>query len=218
VTEISESLKVFKNIDQLNLYVVDEIISASNTDRESAIILSGGKTPAPIYQTLNSSSDINKKARFVLSDERRVPITDPLSNEGMVRSYLKNINENNILSLHDLSISDELESIDQYQLAIIGLGLDGHTASIFPLMHNREEALSTTKPILRVDSGFPDVPRITLSLNEILKSKKIILLAPNKDKITLLQSKRTQPNLLPIDYLIQQVASFEILTLKFNDI
>ena len=57
--------------------LINYLLTFVGKNKKSNIILSGGKTPAPIYQTLNSSSDINKKVRFVLSDERRVPITDP---------------------------------------------------------------------------------------------------------------------------------------------
>ena len=61
-----------------------------------------------------------------------------------------------------------------------------------------------TKSIVYINDGYPDVPRYTLSLNEILKSKKIILLVSNTEKYKLINTKRSKKELLPIDYLIQK--------------
>ena len=75
---------------------------------------------------------------------------------------------------------------------------------MFPNMSNLEEALNSSRILLKVFDNYPDVERLTLSLNEILKAKKIILLATNKTKINLLKKKRESPSYLPIDYLLKR--------------
>ena len=98
----------------------------------------------------------------------------------------------------------------------LDLGTDGHFASIFPNMDNLENALHDTESLVRVDSGFPDVPRISLTLGELSKAKKTLLLATSKNKLDLILAKRSNFALLPIDYLIKSVENIEILTLNFD--
>ena len=83
-------------------------------------------------------------------------------------------------------------------------------------MDNLENALHDTKSLIRVDSGFTDVPRITLTLGELSKAKKTLLLATSKNKLDLILAKRSHLDLLPIDYLIKSVENIEVLTLYFD--
>jgi 6-phosphogluconolactonase/glucosamine-6-phosphate isomerase/deaminase len=78
-------------------------------------------------------------------------------------------------------------------------------------MSNLDEAIDSTDPLIRVDSGYPEVPRITLSLNEILKSKKMVLLITDQEKVDLLKAKRDNSSSLPIDALIEKADNLEIL-------
>ena len=94
------------------------------------------------------------------------------------------------------------------------MGTDGHFASIFPFMSNLDEAIDSTDPVIRVDSGYPEVPRITLSLNEILKSKKMVLLITGQEKVDLLKTKRDNASSLPIDALIEKADNLEILIVE----
>ena len=94
------------------------------------------------------------------------------------------------------------------------MGTDGHFASIFPFMSNLDEAIDSTDPVIRVDSGYPEVPRITLSLSEILKSKKMVLLITGQEKVDLIRTKRDNSNSLPIDALIEKANNLEILLVE----
>ena len=94
------------------------------------------------------------------------------------------------------------------------MGTDGHFASIFPFMSNLDEAIDSIDPVIRVDSGYPEVPRITLSLNEILKSRKMVLLITDQEKVDLLKTRRHNASLLPIDALIEKADNLEILLVE----
>ncbi len=206
--------KNFNSIESLNQFVLDLLLQTINDNPEASILLSGGRTPKQIYSSFGSLPQQSELCTFIPSDERRVPVTDSLSNEGMIRKYLNIYNKDQILSLHDLSLPSKLNEITSHDLAILGMGTDGHFASIFPFMPNLSEAIDSTDPIIRVDSGYPEVPRITLSLNEILKSKKMVLLITGQEKVDLLKTKRDNSISLPIDALIERANNLEILLLE----
>ena len=206
--------KNFNSIESLNQFVLDLLLQTINDNPEASILLSGGRTPKQIYSSFGSLPQQSKSCTFIPSDERRVPVTDSLSNEGMIRKYLNIYNKDQILSLHDLSLPSKLNEITSHDLAILGMGTDGHFASIFPFMSNLSEAIDSTDPIIRVDSGYPEVPRITLSLNEILKSKKMVLLVTGQEKVDLLKTKRDNCTSLPIDSLIERANNLEILLVE----
>ena len=116
--------------------------------------------------------------------------------------------------MHDLSLPSKLNEIASHDLAILGMGTDGHFASIFPFMSNLDEAIDSTDPVIRVDSGYPEVPRITLSLSEILKSKKMVLLITGQEKVDLIKTKRDNSNSLPIDALNEGIKTYTIMWLE----
>ena len=73
-------------------------------------------------------------------------------------------------------------------------------------MSNLSSALNSNSALINTNDGFPDVPRVTLSLNEINKSQQIILLVKGKNKFNLLIKNRSEEDLLPIDYLFLKMS------------
>jgi len=215
MNNINNLINRFSSIEQLNQYVISALTDSCK-QHNPFLVLSGGKSPLPIYSTFGKILDRSSNPIIVPSDERRVPISDELSNEGMIKKYFISLEAKNFISLHDLSAQSLLNKIKEYELSLLGFGTDGHFASIFPNMDNLENALHDTKSLIRVDSGFTDVPRITLTLEELSKAKKTLLLATSKNKLDLILAKRSHIDLLPIDYLIKSVENIEILTLNFD--
>ncbi|MBL6902644.1 MAG: 6-phosphogluconolactonase [SAR86 cluster bacterium] len=172
----------------------------------SRILLSGGSTPISFYELL-SKKDINWSNYLIsLSDERRVEVSGSLSNEGTIKRIIYDHSFNNsFVSLLDDDSESKLNSIASYDLCILGMGNDGHIASIFPNMSNLEEALYGKASLLNLYDGYPDVSRVTMSLNEINKSDQIILLVKGEKKFNLLMDERANNNLLPVDHLFTQM-------------
>ena len=189
----------FETIEDLNSKIFEEIQSVIEVNKRSHFILSGGNSPRYLFKIISQNKKNFKEATFLMSDERIVNIDDQNSNEGeFIR--LSNIPKDNLISLHDKWITKKLKNIISYEIAILGMGEDGHFASIFPDCTNTSKALNSQNNIVLFEDEHLNFSRITLSLNEILKSKKIILIASSKIK----QSVLKQQNGLPIHDLLKR--------------
>ena len=208
---LTNNIKYFDSKDLLNNFLFDKVADLAKSNNFHSIILSGGSSPVSLYKKLGNSSLAFSNLQFVLSDDRRVPIDNPLSNEGMLNKTLGVAKNFNLLSLHSNDIEQRLNSIHVYELAILGMGLDGHFASIFPEMTNLDKALTSLGATEMVDDGFPEVPRISMTLNEIDKAREIILLINGQEKLDLLLNLSKDSN-LPIKYLIERTKDKLLIT------
>ena len=200
--------KKFNTLEDLNKKIFEEILSVISAQKSSYFILSGGNSPRYLFKSIAQNIKHFKEATFLMSDERIVDTEDPNSNEGQFRRLSKTPRDN-LISLHDKKIIQKLKNISSYDIAILGMGEDGHFASIFPDCRNTSLALKSQNNIVSFQDEHLNFQRISLSLNEISKSKKIILIASSKKKQSTLRDQRD----LPIHHLLQK--SFERL-LIFN--
>jgi len=208
---LTNNIKYFDSKDLLDNFLFDKVADLAKSNNFHSIILSGGSSPVSLYKKLGDSSLAFSNLQFVLSDDRRVPIDNPLSNEGMLNKTLGVAENFNLLSLHSNDIEERLNSIHVYELAILGMGLDGHFASIFPEMTNLDKALTSLGATEMVDDGFPEVPRISMTLSEIDKAREIILLINGQEKLDLLLNLSKDSN-LPIKYLIERTKDKLLIT------
>ena len=208
---LTNNIKYFDSKDLLDNFLFDKVADLAKSNNFHSIILSGGSSPVSLYKKLGNSSLAFSNLQFVLSDDRRVPIDNPLSNEGMLNKTLGVAKNFNLLSLHSNDIEQRLNSIHVYELTILGMGLDGHFASIFPEMTNLDKALTSLGAIEMVDDGFPEVPRISMTLSEIDKAREIILLINGQEKLDLLLNLSKDSN-LPIKYLIERTKDKLLIT------
>ena len=191
--------KEFKTLQDLNSEIFNEILSVLNRQKKGRFILSGGNSPKYLFKSISKNKKYFKESTFLMSDERIIDIEDPESNEGEFLR-LSDISSENLISLRDIEIMRKLNDIDYYDIAVLGMGEDGHFASIFPNCLNTNVAINSQSNIISFEDRHLDFPRISLSLNEILKSKKIILIASSKSKQSILRNKKN----LPIHYLLQK--------------
>lgn len=202
----NKNIYKFNSTEELNSALL-ELFKGTKNNRVSNIIFSGGSTPTDFYKLLSIEPIQWSDYQIVLSDERNVKLSNPKSTEGAIKSIINNQSFNNsFISLLDEDAETKLSLIELYDLSILGLGEDGHFASIFPNMSNLSSALNSNSALINTNDGFPDVPRVTLSLNEINKSQQIILLVKGKNKFNLLIKNRSEEDLLPIDYLFLKMS------------
>ncbi|ABQ47602.1 6-phosphogluconolactonase [Thermotoga petrophila RKU-1] len=154
-------------------------------------VLAGGRTPLPVYEKLAEQKLPWNCIHFFLSDERYVPIDSDQSNFRNINEVLfsrAKIPSSNVHYI-DTSLSikkacekyeREIRSItDQFDLAILGMGPDGHVASIFDLeTGNKDVFVTFTDP-----SGDPEVPRVTLTFRALNTSRYVLFLIRGKEKI-----------------------------------
>ncbi|MBE0572530.1 MAG: 6-phosphogluconolactonase [Ignavibacteriaceae bacterium] len=146
-------IEVFQSKSELANYFCEELYKLSISKAKIFIAFSGGSTPKIIFEVLasNYKEKINwDKLHLFWSDERCVPPDDDESNFGMTKKCLLNfidipqknvhhINGKNDPEKEAISYSEEIKKIVPFKnkyplfdLVMLGIGEDGHTASIFP--------------------------------------------------------------------------------------
>jgi 6-phosphogluconolactonase len=177
---------------------VRQVIEDALEERDTAIIaLPGGKSPLPIFQRLAKSKIDWKRVTIVPTDDRLVPITSPLSNVAMIAYHFLQtgahirpivVDETNDHHAAGEAADAELSALKwPLDLVWLGVGADGHTASIFP-GPDLEDALdgSDTRRALGVlpDPLPPEapVPRVTLSRAAILSARALLLTFSGPEK------------------------------------
>jgi 6-phosphogluconolactonase len=141
--------------------------------------LTGGSAPRPVYERL-ATLDLDWSRWHVWwSDERDVPPEDENSNERLVRETLLSRVPIPEEQIHPLRSTD-VELPDRFDLVLLGIGPDGHTASLFP---GRPE-LEATEPVVYVpEAGQPPyVPRYTFTFPLINSARRAAVLVAGEKK------------------------------------
>ena len=177
------------------------IISRLHTALESrdrfTIVLAGGSTPKPLYQALASESLPWSKIHVFWGDERYVPATDKDSNQKMAReAWLDNIDipADNIHPMNTTAGDPEQDARQHeaelrqffqtqegefpvFDLVLLGMGDDGHTASLFP----HTEALKERDRLVTVGNKDGQ-PRITFTIPLINHARCVLFLVAGENK------------------------------------
>ena len=162
------------------------------------VALSGGSTPAALYRLLASSPlahDIDWSRWHVFwGDERCVPPGHPDSNYGMARRTLldhvpippsqvhRMVGEDpaqQAAADYAAALADALAPDGRLDLALLGIGDDGHTASLFPGTAALNE---TERPVVANWVPHLDTHRITLTLSTLNRARQVAVLATGADK------------------------------------
>jgi 6-phosphogluconolactonase len=173
----------------------DEAYAAICERGRFVVALSGGQTPLPVYRLLAERADIDWRRTFLTwADERCVPPESDASNVGAARLALLDripIPRENVVRIE--GERSPLEAADAYEvclrrllgtdapldLVILGLGADGHVASLFP----RHQALRETERwILPVHAPAQPSWRVTMTLPLLNASRRVTLLAVGSEK------------------------------------
>ena len=198
-------------IDQFISDFKKEFLRKKKQNKRFSFVLTGGKSPVKLYRKLAKINIDWNNIDLFWGDERYVSHFSKNSNYKLVINELIKkikINKKNIFSIKtQKSISkcssDYSSSIKKYfknkkisfDYCLIGMGLDGHIASLFPNSVNLNKKF-ITKPVIR-----KDFKRITLGLNIINDSKKILLWLNNKSKSKAYLKLRREGKKIPVNNL-----------------
>lgn len=144
------------------------------------LILAGGQTPIPAYCRLADEPYPWHEVDCFFGDERCVPPDDPASNFRMANECMLSRIAARVHRMIDCdaeAYERELKNFPAFDLAFLGIGADGHTASLFPghpALGERERL------VVRVDA--PDYPRLTLTLPALSRARTVIFLVAGAQK------------------------------------
>lgn len=200
-------VKIFPNFDELNFFAAEKFVEIANKAAKEngrfTISLAGGSTPKSLYQLLSSDNFKNqidwKRVFFFFGDERNVP---PDSEESNFRTANENlfaplqISDKNIFRWQtELKDADKIaedykiivtvffalskDELPRFDLILLGMGEDGHTASLFP----STEALKENKKIVAVNWVEKlNTNRLTFTYPTINNASNVIFLVSGESK------------------------------------
>ena len=198
-------------------FLYNTLKTLSENKKNISVALSGGSTPLPILAILKEYKLNWKYFNFFMVDERNVSTSSSSSNFGNIEKvFLRNVNScyhsmiNDNYSIEECAINYEKllylkiplgeNSFPIFDLILLGIGDDGHTASLFPdtkgLNESKKVVIKNSVPQLNTE-------RITLTYPVLLNASKIIILAKGvaKDEI-LKEIKMGKGNHYPIAQII----------------
>ena len=194
-----------KNISQT---IFDKLEKDLCENGQSTFIVSGGSSPVQIFKDLSAMqakwSDIN----ISLVDDRVVDTNHDDSNEKLVNNVLikDEAKDANFISLCNQS-KDLLNLKRPFGIMLLGMGEDGHFASLFPkLIETNPEYFdleSDPEIFFTEPMGNPCHRRVSMNLSMILESKDIFLLVSNEKKLEVLNQAKSDKS-LPLYYLLNQ--------------
>ena len=218
-------MKTFKDIASLEegitTAIADIIRSAIEAYGSAHILLSGGTTPLVVYARL-AKEDIDwSKVLIGLVDERFVPLDHPKNNERALREAFGQevCSKARFIGMvlddkdaeHNLSlVSAEYQLfMDRTDFILLGMGKDGHFASLFPNDTASEADLRTeaTKILCTMAPEFP-TERISCSKGMLKQAKNATLMITGSEKEALFNESKESS--LPVGYLQREFSQLTV--------
>ena len=198
-------IKIFDTPEILANFFAEELLMFSKLPAEKiTVALSGGSTPKTLFEILAKDYKTKidwKKFHLYWGDERCVPPDDQESNFGMTKKYLLDLIEIPEKNIHRIQgeenpereamrysaeLSDNLEKkndLPQFDIIILGMGEDGHTASIFPNQIGLLKSGKVCDVAIHPESGQK---RVTITGKVINNAKHVYFLVTGKNKAGIL--------------------------------
>jgi 6-phosphogluconolactonase len=163
---------------------------------KASLVVSGGSTPVPLFTAMSEISMKWDRVFITLADERWVEVSDRDSNEASVRKHLmrnqaEGAHFHGLKNSHASAVDGEKECEEglvllpvPFDIVILGMGLDGHTASLFPGASRLNDAVDMSSGRLCMAMIPVTAPhgRMTLTLPALLDSRQIYLHLSGEEK------------------------------------
>lgn len=185
---------------------------------KASLAVAGGATPTPIFDRLNSIDLQWRKVHVCPTDERWVPRDHPQSNEALIRNRLLGGSPEPAIyhSLYEAApkpsdakavVQRRIDEMPRpFAAVLLGMGEDGHFASLFPGAVGLDSALQPdgTDELLAVDEAQSGYPRMSLTLSALLRAQIIILAVTGAKKREIISRAMTGESELPVSALLNQ--------------
>ncbi|MDX2233029.1 MAG: 6-phosphogluconolactonase [Hyphomonadaceae bacterium] len=194
-------------VEALAAEIASVLTRAVDARGGASLVVTGGATPEPLYRALSKTEAPWREMSITLSDERWVPVDDPASNEGMVRRTLLDGHPGKArfvsLRTADARAAEAAPKVAAaiaamsrpFDACLLGIGADGHVASLFPGEPVRRDVLvqAVTAP-----NAAGAAERISLSLGALQESRRVFLLFTGAAKLAAYGAARDKRSQTPL--------------------
>jgi len=207
-------------VDTLAADLVVQLRDSLADHAAASLVVPGGRTPTPLFQRLARADLPWHRITIALGDERWVEPTEAASNERLVRSELLQARAAaaRFVGLKNAAASPAAGATASFQglagvprpfsSVVLGMGEDGHFASLFPGAEGLAAALDPTAPPACVAMTAPTAPaeRMSLNLAALLEARRIVLLLTGATKWRVYERAREAGSTLelPVRALLTQ--------------
>ena len=185
---------------------------------EASVVVSGGTSPAGVFRELAEMELPWSGVHVILSDERWVAPDHDDSNEKLVRETLLagKAKDASLLPVYRQGVTIEercgeineelLQKPFPFACALLGMGEDGHFASLFPDAENLKEGLDadSRQLCIPVTTAASPHPRVSLTMSALSRSDEIVLLIFGEAKRDVYDIAKSATNGTPISHLLRQ--------------
>lgn len=212
----------FKNpavlAEELAKKVAEQLSAAIVRQGVATLVVSGGRSPVAFFEHLRLQAIEWSKVVVSLADERWVPVEHADSNAGLLKKHLlqgpaakaRFVGLYNVAANLDAAAEQAdrlLAELPPIDVLVLGMGDDGHTASLFPNSPNLLQALALDNPRRCWPMLAPTVPhqRLSMSLSLLANAKNTVLSIQGQAKLNTLSEALAGPDVaaLPIRAFLQ---------------
>ena len=187
----------YELVEMLSKNIAIKLKSAIRTNGKATLIVSGGNTPIALFRRLRDISLDWEKVSIGLCDERWLPSTHEDSNEHLVKTHLLQgqASKATFVSMYNEDLDVHMaekwctqkikETLYPFDVLVLGMGNDAHTASLFPNNVKLEKAfdLNNQELCIAIEPETAPYKRMSLTLSAILTAKHIYVHFEGEEKI-----------------------------------
>ena len=204
-------------------YVADALRAAIAARGRASLAVSGGKSPVPMFEALRDEDLDWSKVSIVLVDERIVPRDHEASNTALVAQHLlqgraaqarflpffRELAQQFNAEVLDALVNDATERIRDLpwplDVAVLGMGEDAHTASLFPGAPGYARAIATDDKLAWVVPDTAPHARISFTLHALLASRELVLSISGEAKLAVYRRAAEKADAaLPVSLVLNQ--------------
>lgn len=194
--------------DAAAAWILDGLDHGLAARGHASLVGTGGRSPGPVYDRLSRAELDWGRVSVTLSDDRFVPPDHPDSNEGLVRRRLL-VGPAAAASFQPLryDVADEdasaeaaephIRPLAPFDVVMLGMGEDGHVASLIPGDPRLAEGLDPKgeRLVLGVAAGLgnPPLPRMTLTLPTLASARRILILISGESRRRVFEGGGARP-------------------------